>query len=99
MNRRERRVYKRKMRRVGAVLASMAMLGATAGLGGIALAEGGGGGGTGGGCGQGGCGGGGIIEGPGTGSGFNVSTGQETLYCNGHLALLNGPPAHDECDF
>ena len=38
MDRRERRVYKRKMRRVGVVLASMVMLGATAGLGGAAFA-------------------------------------------------------------
>ena len=40
MNRRERRVHKRKMRRVGIVLASMMMLGATAGLGGVAFANG-----------------------------------------------------------
>jgi hypothetical protein len=87
---------------MGVALASVAMLAATAGLGGMALAEGSGGGGTGGGCGQGGCGGGGIIEGPGSGSGFNLQGHNETCYTNGQYALyLNGgPPAHiEECPF
>ena len=98
MNRRERRVWKRKTRRMGVALASAALLAATAGLGGIALAEGSGGGGFGGGSGEGGYGHGGIIQGPGTGSGFNSSIGQETQWCNGHFELeLNGPPAHGEC--
>src|SRR4029453_1344042 len=50
MNRRERRVYKRRMRRVGVVMASVAMLAATAGFGAAAFAEprGEGGGGAGG---------------------------------------------------
>jgi hypothetical protein len=101
MTRRQRRVQKRRLRRAGIVLASMMMLGATAGLGGMAFAEGGGGGGFGGGCGNGGCGAGGIIEGPGTGSGFNLQGHNEVCYANGQLALyLNGgPPAHvEDCD-
>jgi hypothetical protein len=103
MNRRERRIHKRKVRRIGVAFASVAMLAATAGLGGVAVAaNGGGGGGTGSGCGVGGCGGGGAIDGPGTGSGFNVQNPNETCYTNGRYALyLNGgPPAHvEDCPF
>jgi hypothetical protein len=40
MNRRERRVWKRKTRRVGVVLASVAMVAGSAALGGVALAGG-----------------------------------------------------------
>jgi hypothetical protein len=97
MNRRERRIWKRKTRRIGVALASVAMLAATAGLGGAAFgANGSGGGGSGGGGGNGGFGGGGLVyQEPGTGSGVNGSIGTETIWCNGHLGLENGPPAHD----
>ena len=44
MNRRERRVQKRKMRRIGVAVASLAMLGATVGLSGVASATSNGGG-------------------------------------------------------
>jgi hypothetical protein len=39
MNRRERRVWKKKTRRIGIVLASVAMLGASVGVTGIASAD------------------------------------------------------------
>jgi hypothetical protein len=90
MNRRERRVWKRKTRRIGVLLASVALAATTAGLGGAALADPDNRHGEGGNLGE-----------PGTGSGANLNVGHETIYCNGHLALYlnNGTPAHTECDF
>ena len=101
MDRRERRLHKRKVRRVGVAVASVALLGASLGLGGIAAAaNGGGGGGIGGGSGVGGGGSGGLIPSrePGTGSGFNVQNRNGTSYCNGHTALFDGAPAHQVCE-
>ena len=43
MGRRERRIHKRKVRRIGIAVASVAMLGATLGLSGVAAANGSGG--------------------------------------------------------
>jgi hypothetical protein len=76
------------------VVASLALAGATAGLGGAAFASGSP-------C-SGACGVGGNIDGPGTGSGLNGNLGHDTIYCNGHLALWanSGPPAHTtDCQF
>jgi hypothetical protein len=98
MNRRERRVYRKKVRRIGVALASTALLAATAGFGTAAFAEPRGEGGPGGGgttgpfATPGGAGFGGVIlDG---GGGFNQHGG--TIYCNGHVA--GQLPAHtDDC--
>jgi hypothetical protein len=98
MNRKKRRLYGKKMRRVGVALASVALLAATAGFGASAFAEPRGQGGSGGGgttspfVTPGGAGFGGVILNG--GGGFNQHGG--TIYCNGHAA--DQLPAHtDDC--
>ena len=105
MNRRERRISERRTRRIGAVVASMAILAASAGLGGVAFAVNGSGG-----CSDSGCGGGTLTpyngnaggggEGGtlfGGGGGKNSQPHNDAIYCNGLPALDDGPPAHDVC--
>jgi len=87
MNRRDRRMQRRRIRRAGVVLASMVALGATAGLGGTAFA---------------GRANGGNNYGLGTGTGGNevYNQGQGGYYCNGFWVgySYTHDPGHGNCN-